>query len=77
MESIVTALYKNRNISDEELKILLENNCQNGIAKYSQAVARENYGNKIFLRGLIEVSNYCKNNCYYCGIRSGNRNICR
>lgn len=77
MESIVTALYKNRNISDEEIKILLENNCQNVIAKYSQAVARENYGNKIFLRGLIEISNYCKNNCYYCGIRSGNRNICR
>ena len=30
------------------------------------------YGDKIFIRGLIEFTNYCKNNCYYCGIRAGN-----
>lgn len=30
------------------------------------------YGNQVFLRGLIEFTNYCKNNCYYCGIRAGN-----
>ncbi len=30
------------------------------------------YGNKIYTRGLIEFSNYCKNDCYYCGIRRGN-----
>lgn len=33
------------------------------------------YGNKVFIRGLIEFTNYCKNNCYYCGIRRGNRNV--
>ncbi|MGL4912385.1 MAG: [FeFe] hydrogenase H-cluster radical SAM maturase HydE [Romboutsia sp.] len=33
------------------------------------------YGNKVFLRGLIEISNYCKNDCYYCGIRCSNKNI--
>lgn len=32
------------------------------------------YGNKIFVRGLIEMTNYCKNDCYYCGIRKSNRN---
>jgi len=32
----------------------------------------EIYGNRVFLRGLIEISNYCKRNCVYCGIRSGN-----
>ncbi len=31
------------------------------------------YGSKVFLRGLIEFTNYCKNNCLYCGIRSGNK----
>jgi len=36
--------------------------------------AREVYGNKIFMRGLIEFTNYCKNDCYYCGIRAGNKN---
>ncbi len=30
------------------------------------------YGRNIFTRGLIEFTNYCKNNCYYCGIRNGN-----
>lgn len=30
---------------------------------------------KVFIRGLIEFTNYCKNDCYYCGIRNGNRNI--
>ncbi|WP_330548603.1 [FeFe] hydrogenase H-cluster radical SAM maturase HydE [Bacilliculturomica massiliensis] len=30
------------------------------------------YGNKVYIRGLIEFTNYCRNNCYYCGIRRGN-----
>ena len=32
------------------------------------------YGNRIFVRGLIEMTNYCRNDCYYCGIRRSNRN---
>lgn len=35
------------------------------------------YGDKVYTRGLIEFTNYCKNNCYYCGIRCGNRNVQR
>ncbi len=35
------------------------------------------YGNKIYIRGLIEISNICKNNCYYCGIRKDNRKVSR
>ena len=31
------------------------------------------YGNKVFIRGLIEISNICKNDCYYCGIRKSNK----
>ena len=31
------------------------------------------YGNRIYIRGLIEFTNYCRNDCYYCGIRKGNR----
>lgn len=33
----------------------------------------ERYGKKVYTRGLIEFTNYCKNNCYYCGIRCGNQ----
>ncbi|MBN2729860.1 MAG: [FeFe] hydrogenase H-cluster radical SAM maturase HydE [Bacteroidales bacterium] len=36
-----------------------------------------NIGNKIYLRGLIEISNICSKNCYYCGIRKGNKNVSR
>lgn len=35
------------------------------------------YGNKIFIRGLIEFTNYCRNDCYYCGIRCGNESAVR
>lgn len=34
-------------------------------------------GNKVSLRGLIEITNQCKKNCYYCGIRAGNKKINR
>ena len=34
-------------------------------------------GKKVSIRGLIEISNICRKNCYYCGIRSGNRNVKR
>lgn len=40
-------------------------------------VRKKYYGIKVFTRGLIEFTNYCKNNCYYCGIRCGNPNAVR
>ena len=40
-------------------------------------IRREVYGDAVYLRGLIEFTNYCRNNCYYCGIRKGNRNLLR
>ena len=44
--------------------------------EYARAMAREIcdgvYGKSVFLRGLIEVSSYCKNDCYYCGLRRSN-----
>lgn len=38
----------------------------------AREVAQAHFGNKIYIRGLIEISNCCRNNCYYCGIRKGN-----
>ena len=43
----------------------------------ARAAADSVYGRTVFIRGLIEISNFCKNNCYYCGIRRGNHNVCR
>lgn len=46
-------------------------------AEKAAAIARTQFGNQIYTRGLIEFTNYCKNDCYYCGIRHGNRNATR
>ena len=35
------------------------------------------YGKDVYTRGLIEFTNYCKNDCYYCGIRRSNKNASR
>ena len=47
--------------------------------EYAAAIARqialEKFGNKIFFRGIIEFTNICRNNCYYCGIRCGNAKV--
>ena len=37
-------------------------------------VRRQHYGNTVYLRGLIEFSNFCRNDCLYCGLRRSNKN---
>ncbi len=59
-------------IIDSKDKEILE--CLSERARY---VTRKLFGNKIYIRGLIEFTNYCRNNCYYCGIRRDNCNITR
>lgn len=52
---------------------------KNNAVKYLHAKARKAvetvYGDKIFLRGLIEITSYCRNNCNYCGIRRSNKTL--
>ncbi len=42
--------------------------------RHAEALRDEHYGRRVFLRGLIEFTSYCKNNCYYCGLRRDNKN---
>ena len=42
------------------------------LAQKADKVRREIYGDEVYVRGLIEISSYCKNNCYYCGLRCEN-----
>ncbi len=42
-------------------------------AAHARAVRHALYGQRVFIRGLIEVSNICRNDCYYCGIRASNK----
>ena len=43
------------------------------LASCAERLRERYYGKKVFFRGLIEFSSYCKNNCYYCGLQRGNR----
>lgn len=43
----------------------------------ARSVRTRYYGHDVYVRGLIEFTNYCRNDCYYCGIRKSNRNVRR
>jgi biotin synthase len=45
--------------------------------KQAEDVRNRSIGNTVYLRGLIELSNHCEKNCYYCGIRAGNHKVRR
>lgn len=78
---------KRKNLSGEKFIQLLtsltdeENPNRRKEQEYLFSVAREVreniYGKDVYVRGLIEFSNICTNNCYYCGIRKDNQKIQR
>lgn len=75
MTDLIEKLYTTANLTDSELQMLIDSNENSDLLeKYADEVRQKHYGKKVFLRGLIEISNYCKNDCYYCGIRRSNRN---
>lgn len=80
MKNIINKLYENNFLNEKELLYLL-NNISPESKKYLTLKANElrlkYYKDKVYLRGLIEFTNYCKNNCAYCGIQSNNKNADR
>lgn len=80
MKSLVDKLRKEGSLTREEWIFLIENrNLQLAEYIYEQAreVRQKHYGNRVYIRGLIEFTNYCKNDCFYCGIRKSNVNASR
>jgi len=76
MDKLIEKLEKTRSLTLGEYKALLDAFCPELaklLAEKADAVRRRVYGNKVFIRGLIEVSNICKNDCFYCGIRASNK----
>ncbi len=74
--SLIEKLEKNRLLSKEELcEIIRGHTSEDDTVLFERATAvrEKHYGNSVYMRGLIEFTNYCKNNCYYCGIRRGAR----
>lgn len=75
IKELIDTLRRARTLSDAALTALYETRTPETDAYlYAQAdaVRREVYGDKVYLRGLIEISNICKNDCLYCGIRRSN-----
>lgn len=72
----ITLLQQNKNASNEVLHSLITSpNATAPLAKAADEVRRAVYGTDVYIRALIEISNICKNNCYYCGIRCENREV--
>lgn len=77
-KDIIEKLYKNHTASKEELLFLLETiSCEEKTILQEKAnhIREKHYGKDVYLRGLIEFTNYCKRNCAYCGINIDNSNI--
>lgn len=80
MTELVEKLYQNGDLSDKEFLLLINSNDEQAselLKKYADEVRQRIYGKKVFLRGLIEISSYCRNDCLYCGIRRSNKNAQR
>lgn len=73
---LIEKLEHTHSLDVEEYELLLEHRSAETaalLAEKADAVRRNIYGNTVFIRGLIEVSNICRNDCLYCGIRRSNK----
>ena len=74
-KELIDKLHKNQELSLEEWTELIKNRTPE-LSEYLFELAREErhkyYGHDVYVRGLIEFTNYCRNDCLYCGIRKSN-----
>lgn len=80
MLSLVDKLCERRSLSVDEYERLVAGRTPElaeELARRAVAERKRVWGTKVFARGLIEVSSYCVNDCYYCGIRRSNRQVAR
>ncbi|MEI7980744.1 MAG: [FeFe] hydrogenase H-cluster radical SAM maturase HydE [Bacteroidota bacterium] len=75
----VEKILKKSSFSRDDLILLLESQAveKSRLFEKAQKIKTEFVGRKVYFRGLIEYSNKCSKNCYYCGIRAGNRRYMR
>jgi len=74
----LTVLYETGCLPKEELLTMLEDFDETDrayAASLADTLRRKYYGNAVYVRGLIEFTNYCRNDCFYCGIRKSNHQV--
>lgn len=76
---IFDKLLKTRKLTKKEFEFIIENRnlIIDDVYLSSKAIMKKFFNNQIYVRGLIEISNYCKNDCLYCGIRASNESVKR
>ena len=82
MIDLINRLACEQHLDNNNLTQLIEVCCHhdnlfNHLRNKATQIAQERFGFGIYTRGLIEISSYCRNNCYYCGLRRDNRNASR
>ena len=79
--AVAKKLIENHCLDKKEYEVLLSGwqdpEIQTLLREAAVELRQKYYGKKVYTRGLIEFTNYCKNNCYYCGIRRGNTHVQR
>lgn len=77
-KGLVEKLVSEKNLSDSEfIELFGTEEYDAELFAAADSARRKIYGDEVYIRGLIELTNYCKNNCYYCGIRRDNRKASR
>lgn len=77
-KSVIHKLESTHNATDEELLLLMGTDYDASVLfEAADRVRKQVYAREVYIRGLIEISNYCRNNCLYCGIRASNTKVCR
>lgn len=80
LRDLVEQLIRDHSLSLDQYETLIRRRTPEAAARLAQgavALRQKYYGNAVYTRGLIEISNICKNDCYYCGIRRSNPNCDR
>lgn len=80
MSHIIDEIRERKTLDDRGLKALLESNDEalaEELYRNAREVSEAQFGRLVWLRALIEWSNVCRNDCYYCGIRKSNRALPR
>ncbi len=80
LKALIDRLEREKILTAEEFALLVENRTpelDDYVFEKARAQAGEFYNADVYIRGLIEFTNYCKNDCYYCGIRHSNKNADR
>jgi biotin synthase len=70
-------LYKDTLVKEDLVYLLTDNDPEHmkKLFAHAYSIKEKNVGKKVYYRGLVELSNVCAKNCYYCGIRRENRNV--